>query len=365
MKAFYKPDPCRSITALANSILTYYSCPGINPTLPETDLLLQKAPRNVVLLLLDGLGENILHRHLGENSFLRRHLRGTLSSVFPPTTAAAATALETGLFPSQSGWLGWSIFWPPIQNNVALYPNTLDNGKPASSVHIGNTELYTRKITQEIRCHKGISASTISENGDFCAVTLPEVSDCILQICSAEEPHFIYAYLNEPDHLLHGEGCQSPRVTRWLEDADARLEALAGQCPETLFLLTADHGFIDVESLCLEDYPELEDCLLRKPSIEPRAMNLFLKENREDEFLLRWKEIIGDAYILYSHRQVMEQQLFGPGPVHPRLEEMIGDYIAIAKTPLTLFSNRSYLQFMKSTHGGMTPQELTVPFICW
>ncbi|MGN0293158.1 MAG: alkaline phosphatase family protein [Lachnospiraceae bacterium] len=365
MELFYRPDWNRSVTALANSILTHYDCPGNNPTLPEADLLLQQAPRNIVLILLDGLGTNILHRHLGENSFLRRHLKGTLSSVFPPTTAAAATALETGLFPSQSGWLGWSIFWPPIQNNVALYPNTLDNGKPASSVHIGNTELYVQKITRKIRHDKGIPAFTVSENGDICAGTIPEVSDCILQICSEKGPHFIYAYLNEPDHFLHGEGCESLQVTRWLEDADAGLEVLSMQCPETLFLLTADHGFIDVESLCLEDYPELEDCLLRKPSIEPRALNLFLKENRRDEFLLRWKETIGDAYTLYTRRQALEQHLFGPEPVHPRLEEMLGDYIAIAKTPLTLFPNRSYLNFMKATHGGMTPQELTVPFIYW
>jgi hypothetical protein len=47
------------------------------------------------------------------------------------------------------------------------------------------------------------------------------------------------------------------------------------------------------------------------------------------------------------------------------LAEMLGDYLAVANTSLTLFPNPSYLKFMKATHGGMTAEELTVPLIIW
>lgn len=105
--------------------------------------------------------------------------------------------------------------------------------------------------------------------------------------------------------------------------------------------------------------------LLRKPSIEPRALNLFLKPGREQDFLRLWSEILGNSYTLYTKEQVLAQQLFGPGPNHPMLKDMLGDYLAVTNTPLTLFPNPSYSKFMKATHGGMTSEELTVPLIIW
>ena len=365
MKLFTAPDPELSITALSNSVLKHYHIPPHNPSCLPVDRRLATAPRNIVLLLLDGLGQNILEHHLPEDSFLRRHQMDTLSSVFPPTTTAAATALETGLFPSQSGWLGWSIFWPPLGKNVALYPNTTEDGLQAASYHIGDHHLTVAHLTQLIREKSNVFACSISEQGDIYAKTLEDVLGAASQVCQEPGQHFIYAYVNEPDHTLHRSGCHSEDVQKFLQKADRLLENMQQICPDTLFLLTADHGFIDVDPLCLEDYPELEDTLLRKPSIEPRALNLFLKPGREQAFLWHWHEIMGDSYTLYTKEQVLAQQFFGPAPNHPMLEDMLGDYLAVTNTPLTLFPNPSYMKFMKATHGGMTPEELTVPLIIW
>ena len=365
MKMFDKPDSCRSIAALSNSILKHYQIPQRNPEYPPADSFLKDAPRNIVLLLLDGLGQNILERHLPEDSFLRRHQADTLSSVFPPTTTAAATALETGLFPSQSGWLGWSIFWPPLGQNVALYPNTTEDGQQAAQYHVGDRCLAVTQLPRLIREREHISAFSVSEQGDIYAKQLENVLTAVCRVCQEPGVHFVYAYVNEPDHTLHRSGCGAEAVRQWLVQADKCLEELRQSCPDTLFLLTADHGFTDVEPLCLEDYPELEDTLVRKPSIEPRALNLFLKPGRQQDFLRLWQKIMGDSYTLYNREQVLQQKLFGPGPNHPMLEEILGDYLAVANTPLTLFPNPSYLRFMKATHGGMTPEELTVPLIVW
>ena len=74
---------------------------------------------------------------------------------------------------------------------------------------------------------------------------------------------------------------------------------------------------------------------------------------------------MGDSYTLYTHQQVLDKALFGPGPNHPMLEAMVGDYLAVARTPLTLFPNRGYRDAMAATHGGLTPQELSVPLVVW
>ena len=362
---YHFTDINRSITALTSSILSHYGVSPVNPTLPDADRILRSAPRNIVLILLDGLGYPILTRHLPEDSFLRRRLSTTLSSVFPPTTAAAATALESGLYPSQSGWLGWSIYWPPLNKNIALYPNTDDTGAPAAPFHVGRTMLKTPSFLKQVQESAHIPSFSVSAKGDFPAATLDELTAHIKAVTNRPGPHLIYAYLNEPDHTLHKEGCRSENVHLFLQKADYDFQQLAADCPDTLFLLTADHGFTDVDGICLEDAPALMKTLVRPPSIEPRALNFVLRPGTEEAFLQSFTRFTENTYTLYTKKEALSRNLFGPGPAHPQLTGMLGDYLAVATTPLTLFPNRSYMNSMIATHGGMTPEELTVPFICW
>ena len=156
------PGYSGSIVQLAWGILNRYGVCAPGPVPQALARHFAHPPRNTVLFLLDGLGVNILEKHLPPDSFLRRNQTDMLRSAFPPTTAAAATALETGRYPSQSGWLGWSIYWPPIDKNVALYPNTDDQGRPAADVHIGRTFLPVTPLTRQL---PGIPACSASEAG--------------------------------------------------------------------------------------------------------------------------------------------------------------------------------------------------------
>ena len=52
--------------------------------------------KNVVLLVLDGLGYDYLINKK-EKNFLNSHLRGPITSVFLPTTASAITSFQTGV----------------------------------------------------------------------------------------------------------------------------------------------------------------------------------------------------------------------------------------------------------------------------
>src|SRR5512135_1734595 len=65
---------------------------------------------NIVLLVIDGLGLDYLLRN-GKDGALRGHLRGSLTSVFPSTTASAITTFLTGLAPQQHGLTGWHMYF--------------------------------------------------------------------------------------------------------------------------------------------------------------------------------------------------------------------------------------------------------------
>src|SRR6185503_13320455 len=89
--------------SLVNLVATVVASRGGKP-LHETlrNFSLAADATNVVLLIIDGLGDNYLARH-GKGSELGRRRRRSLTSVFPSTTASAITTSYTGRTPLEHG----------------------------------------------------------------------------------------------------------------------------------------------------------------------------------------------------------------------------------------------------------------------
>ena len=60
---------------------------------------------HIMLVVIDGLGERQLSE-MAPQSWLARHSTGTLTSVFPSTTASAIPTFLSGLAPQQHGLAG-------------------------------------------------------------------------------------------------------------------------------------------------------------------------------------------------------------------------------------------------------------------
>ena len=68
------------------------ACGSKSARYPELDALSAAAlgeARHIVLLVIDGLGQRLLEHHPASPT-LRRHAIGSISSVFPSTTASAS-----------------------------------------------------------------------------------------------------------------------------------------------------------------------------------------------------------------------------------------------------------------------------------
>ncbi|MGH6631489.1 MAG: alkaline phosphatase family protein, partial [Burkholderiales bacterium] len=65
---------------------------------------------NIVLLIVDGLGDNYLRAH-GAGGPLLKHRRAGISAVFPSTTASAITTSYTGATPLEHGLTGWYTYF--------------------------------------------------------------------------------------------------------------------------------------------------------------------------------------------------------------------------------------------------------------
>lgn len=355
------PDYKNCVANLACSVLRYFGAQSPdNGTLPMADELLSTEYKNVVILLLDGMGKNILEANLEPDGFFRRNLRGVYSSVFPPTTVAATTSLESGLFPNQHCWLGWECYYKGIDENVTVFLNTRQGtAEPAADFDVAWTYFPYTRVTELVR-QAGYGAYHATPFYEPFPEDFDAICGRVSELCALEGKKYIYAYWNEPDHVMHETGAFSESSKRKLTVLQSRAEALAQSLEDTLLIITADHGQIDSDIAVITDYEDICECLVRAPSIEPRALNLFIKEGCGEKLKSAFNRRFGDKFTLFSREEVIENGLFGPGASNPALPDMLGDYLAVATDSLTIFNSP---RDIVGVHAGMTAGEMLVPFI--
>lgn len=356
------PDYDNCIANLACSVMKRFGVEPPNPGLPLADeLLSERRYKNVVVILLDGMGNNIIEANLAPDGFFRRHLAGTYSSVFPPTTVAATTAMDSGLFPSQSAWLGWTGYFPEINRNVVYYlnqdfdTNEQIEGDSAAWTYVPYWRIHDRISNAGYRSHY-LAPFAEPHPKDFGALCVE-----IKRLCEEDGEKYVHAYWDQPDTVMHRKGCFGEPARTTLRELEKAVGALAEELTDTLLLITADHGHIDSPKAVITDYPDIMECLVRMPSIEPRCLNLFVKDGTEERLKAAFKEHFDGQFTLMSKTEVMERQLFGKGTPHPRLDEMLGDYIAAAVDDVSLY-NKSEKNFV-GAHAGLTKDEMIIPLI--
>jgi len=101
------PDYTNSIVNVSSSIMKSFGLKPLYAPLKELNDIGEY--ENVILLIIDGLGNEFLKKN-GKNSFLQKHFVKPVTSVFPSTTSAATTALETGFASQQHGVMGWFMY---------------------------------------------------------------------------------------------------------------------------------------------------------------------------------------------------------------------------------------------------------------
>ena len=112
----------KCLTNVANSILKYYDLKTYHSTLKELDdILEEKRYKNIILMLYDGMGSNILKRNLSSNSFLNKNKLMNIDAVFPATTTASTTSVLSGKNPNEHGWLGWDLYFKEFDNTNCKY----------------------------------------------------------------------------------------------------------------------------------------------------------------------------------------------------------------------------------------------------
>ena len=354
------------ITNFACSIRKYFNLDYKHNTLDYIDKALEEyKPKNVVTILCDGMGSNILDRMLDKDSFLIKNRIKPISTVFPATTVAATTSITTGLNPCETGMIGWDMYYKDLDKTITVFLNSQKEDEEhkvlPEALEFNEKHMITKTIMREINeagQYKGYKFSPFAKNP---YKTLDEMFALIEEKCQEDGKKYIYAYDIEPDYTMHRVGCDHEKVKEIILDLNKRIEELANKLTDTIIFVVADHGHHNIENIFIKDYPDIEECLLRTTSIEPRAVNFFIKPEKKKIFVELFNKYFSNDFDLYTKDDVISSKLFGDGKENEIFRDALGDYLAIATTNKTLLHKGSII--LKSQHAGYTDDEILIPLI--
>ncbi|MDX1432495.1 MAG: alkaline phosphatase family protein [Gammaproteobacteria bacterium] len=346
---------------------------------PETIARFDK----IVLLVIDGLGYEYL-REVAPNGALAAHLRGSMTSVFPSTTASAITTFLTGSAPLQHAMTGWFMWLEEIGEIVAPLPFTsrmercslTERGLDPAALFDSPPLLDRLAMETWVVQRADISDSHYTRAHCGRATTLgyksmPGMFQALREVVLARERCFVYAYWPELDAVSHKVGASARRTRKHLRMLDACfaewLRSIAGS--GTLVLVSADHGFVDTSEdtrIYLRDHPELAETLTRPLCGEQRVAYCYVDPARRDDFERYVSATLADVCEAVPAAALLSEGYLGLGDAHPRLAGRIGDYVLVMRDNFVIRDHLPWEQRSHDhvgVHGGVSAAEMHVPLV--
>ncbi len=338
--------------------------------------------RQVSLIVVDGLGYDFLLEHRQIAPTLASHTLGSMTSVFPSTTAAAIGTFLTGVAPVEHGLTGWYVYMRELAAVLAVLPGFGRSG--AAHYHgridvgelLGTTPFVARldgdthMVAPRSIANAPFNRAHLHKSDLHVYDTLQEMFQLTAAAIAGPEQRYTYTYWPDLDHTGHMQGMGSGATLALLADLEREfvrfLHAIQGT--DTLVLLTADHGHINSNAertFLLNDYPEIQQHLRLPLCGEPRAAYAYVNAGAEDAFLDSIACSFGDALTVRPSQTILAEGWLGPGDPHPSLESRVGDFVLIPEDDRMV---RDWLPVersfpLQSAHGGLSNAEMLVPLV--
>ncbi len=339
---------------------------------------------HIALVLVDGMGMNILES-LPSDSFLRRHLREQMQTVFPSTTAVALTSLSTGEWPQDHAVTGWWTHLPALGSAATILSYTARSN---------NQSLLKRGISPEtafpvkslwkrmprrarVVVPKAIAGSVYSRYfaGGRETVGYESLSNgvdlVVSHITESEERSFTYLYSSRVDSEAHMYGATRPQTRQALSEVDREIERLASALGDKArIVVTADHGFLDApppKRHTLRISRELQPLFRLMPSGDARVMYLYTLEWAKERVRRYFEQRFDQVFMVVDLEDAIKVQLFGPTEPTSEARERLGDLVAISSGADVLEYNASRgsgrMLKLNGHHSGLSPDEMLIPLI--
>lgn len=369
----------------------------LGPTLPASVPVPSDGVDRVVVVVLDGLGLHRWRRDGPGVSLLHRLDESAavtpLTATFPSATASALVTLNTGRTPADHGLVSGNCWLPDRRAVLESLPFTLRGGGDAAADGLGRETLHDGPTVHERLADAGLSSATVvpeaivgtgyasavlagSDRRPYAPVDPTEGEagtgpslDAALRDALAHAD-YTYCYLPHVDGLSHDHGPNSDAYRAGLRVACEGVERALDSVPEpraerTLVLALADHGHAPTAPDARTDLtadPVVAEALVRvggeplAPTGGARYAYLHLRDGTTDRVAAHLREH-HDGHVLTREEVLSGLELFGPDP-GPRARERCGDVVYLPRAGSVWHEPLAH----RSLHGGLSPQEMLVPF---
>ncbi|MEU4806477.1 nucleotide pyrophosphatase/phosphodiesterase family protein [Actinosynnema sp. NPDC023587] len=365
-----------SLADVVPSLLAGMDVPGM------ADVLGLAGPARVCLLLVDGLGLELLEAHRSDAPFLTSLTSRSLTAGFPATTAAGVAALGTGKPTGEHGLVGytfaagdellnalsWHRHGGPEQVDLrpVLVPERVQPS-PTAFERAADAGVAVRLVVPREYEGSGLTRAVL-RGGEFRGTSA--LGDLVSRTLEAlREPGrvLVYAYHADLDALGHLHGPGSEPWRRQLAFVDRLAAAIAeGLPPGAGLVVTADHGMVTVTEADRVDFDT--DARLRDGvhmlGGEARVRHLYTADSAVADVRAAWTEVLGDRAWIVSRDEAIAAGWFGPvvaGHVRPR----IGDLVVAGRGSLAVVRSAAepFVSTLTGHHGSLTPAEQLVPLL--
>lgn len=326
-------------------------------------------PRACVLLV-DGLGWELLRAHADAAPFLSSLPGRALTAGFPTTTATSITSLGTGRPPGAHGMFGYQVAvpgegrllnclrWADGVDPLTWQPTTTVYDRAAAAgVAVGHVSARAfRKSGLTRAAYRG--ATYLS--ADSLGALIARAEAAIRQ----GERSYVTVYHGDLDATGHVYGCRSTAWRHHLSFVDLLVSRLAeAMPPDAALYITADHGMTDpADRVDVDEEPALRAGVALLGG-EPRARHVYAEPGAEADVLAAWRErLTGRAWVM-SRAEAIAEGLFGP--VDTALAERVGDVVAVPYTDLAIVATRAERleSSLVGMHGSLVPDERLIPLL--
>ena len=323
--------------------------------------------RQVVLLVLDGLGWEQLQERVALAPTLAGMTGGPITSVAPTTTATALTSIVTGAPPGRHGVVGYRVHvgdgavmnvlrWETEAGDARdAVPPELFQHEPAfggrSVPAVIRSEFlstgFTRAFLRGARLKGWRVPSTL----------VVEVA----QLLRDGEP-FVYAYYDGVDRVAHQYG-MGEHYGAELRTADRLVADVAETLPPgAVLLVTADHGQVDVGQAVVTLDSELAADLVLL-SGEGRFRWLHARPGSTEHVATAARELYGHRAWVHTRDALEAAGWFG-GPLSAAAAARLGDVALIPFEAIAFLDPGDTGEVtLVSRHGSLTSAEMLVPLV--
>jgi hypothetical protein len=329
-----------------------------------------------VVVLIDGLGWNLLRRAAREAPFLASLLGSAqpITSAVPSTTVTSLASLGTGLPPGQHGLVGYTSRVPATgeilnaltwesdpsptayQSKSTFFERASETGIAVTSVALARF----RGTGLTVAALRGASFVPFSEDSaEDLRIAL------IAEAALRGDRSVVYAYERELDHCGHVYGCNSGTWLDQLARIDAMCERLrAALPPQVTMIITADHGMIDIppdQRIVAEDDPALMAGVSALAG-EGRFRQLYVDHEPPQLVAERWRARLGEVAWVRTREEAIEEGWFAATDVG--LRDRWGHVLIALRGDWAIMTRAFPREFtLIGMHGSLTPAEMLVPLI--